>query len=82
MECRVDRAPPLLHFGDGIAGVEVNEDSFIVIAAELPGGELVKASIAVGPEGTCGCRISVGDKHLTSTAALTEVELLAQDREL
>ena len=28
----------------------------------------VEVSIAVGPEGTCGCRISAGDTHLASTA--------------
>ena len=55
-------------FGEGIAGVRVDENSFIVITAELSGDDLVEASIAVGPEGTCACRISTGDTHLASTA--------------
>ena len=36
-------------FGDGIAGVGMNEDGFIVITAELPGDSFAEASIAVGP---------------------------------
>ena len=55
-------------FGDGIAGVRVSEDGFIMIAAELPGDGLVDAGITVGPAGPCACRISVGDIHLASTA--------------
>ena len=55
-------------FGDGIAGVGVNEDGFVVITAEFRGDGLVEASIAVGPESTCACRISTGDTHLASTA--------------
>ena len=46
----------------------IHEDGFIVITAELPGDELVEASIAVGPDGTYACRISAGDTHLASTA--------------
>ena len=48
--------------------MRVNEDGFVVFTAEIPGVELVKASIAVGPEGTCACKISVGDAHLASAA--------------
>ena len=66
-------AEPVVHFlcstfGDAVAGVRVSEDGFIVITAELPGDDLVEASIAVGPEGTCACRISAGVTHLASTA--------------
>ena len=39
-----------------------------MLTAELSGDALVEASIAVGPEGACACRISVGDTHLASTA--------------
>ena len=55
-------------FGDGIASVGVNDDGFVVITAELSGVELVDASIVVGPEGTCACKISAGVQHLASTA--------------
>ena len=55
-------------FGEAVAGVQVNEDGFVVILAELAGDEPVEASIAVGPEGTFACRISTGDTHLASTA--------------
>ena len=78
--CRKDAAAAAWHaepivrffcstFGDGIAGVGVNEDGFIVITAELPGDDWVKASIAVGPEGTFACRISAGKAHVAATAA-------------
>ena len=77
--CRKDAAAAAWHaepivrffcpsFGDGIAGVGVNEDGFVVITAEFPGDGLVEASIAVGPKGTCACRTSTGDTHLASTA--------------
>ena len=55
-------------FGDRIAGVRMNEDGLVVLTAELPGDGLVEVSVAVGPEGTCACRISAGDTHLASTA--------------
>ena len=92
-------AEPVIRFlcamlGDGIASLCVSEDGFIVTTAEVAGDDLVELSIAVGPEGTCGCRISVGDRHLASTAAdagsfqqalkkrLREVGLLTQDSDL
>ena len=55
-------------FSDGFAGVGVSEDNFIVITAEFPAENLIEAMIAVGPEGTCACKISAGDTHLASTA--------------
>ena len=55
-------------FGDGLAGVRVSDDNLIVITAEFQGDDPVEASIAVGPEGYCACRISAGDTHLLSTA--------------
>ena len=55
-------------FGKGIAGVQVDEEDFVVILAELAGDELVEASIAVGSEGTFARKISTGDTHLASTA--------------
>ena len=77
--CRKDAAAAAWHaepivrffcatFGDGIAGVRVGEDGFIVITAELSGDGLVEASVVVGPEGTCACRISARGTHLATTA--------------
>ena len=45
-------------YGGSIAGVRVSEDSFIVITAEVPGNELVEVTIAVGPDGTCACKVT------------------------
>ena len=45
-------------YGGDIAGVRVSEDSFIVVAAEVPGNEPVKVTIAVGSDGTCACKVS------------------------
>ena len=55
-------------FGDRIVGVRVNEEGLVVLTAELSGDEPVEASIAVGPEGACACRISAADTHLATTA--------------
>ena len=56
-------------FGCAVGGVQVGEDGFIVIAAELPGDNLVEVSATVGPEGTCACRVSAGGAHAAATAA-------------
>ena len=77
--CRQDAAAAAWHaepiirflcstFGDGIAGVRVTEDSFIVITAEFDRDNLIDVIIAVGSEGTCACRISTADTHIASTA--------------
>ena len=77
--CRKDAAAAAWHaepvlrflctaFGCAIAGMRVNEDGFIVVAAELSAAGAVEASIAVGPEGTCACTVSAGDTHLAATA--------------
>ncbi len=65
-------AEPLLRFlyaefDCAIAGVRVSEDGFIVVTAELAAGE-VEATVAVGPDGTCACTVSAGERHLASTA--------------
>ena len=54
--------------GDGIARVRVSEENFIVITATFSRDESVEATIAVGPEGTCACKISAGGRHLASAA--------------
>lgn len=51
-----------------IAGAGVSEDGFIVITAEFSENELVEATIAVGPDGTCACKISAGEAHVAATA--------------
>ena len=51
-------------FGDSIAAVRVSESNFIVITAEFSGDDLFETHIAVGPEGTCACKMSVGETHL------------------
>ena len=56
-------------FGEGIVGVQASADGFIVFAAELSGNGPVEASITVGPDGTCPCKISAGGAHLASTAS-------------
>jgi len=78
--CRKDAAAGAWHaeavvrflcatFGCGVAGVQVGEDGFTVITAELRGDNLVEVSITVGPEGTCACRVSAGGTHTAGAAA-------------
>ena len=55
-------------YGGGIAGVRVSEDSFIVITAEVPGNELVEVTIAVGPDGTCACKVCTAHRQAASAA--------------
>ena len=54
--------------GGAIASVRVSDDSFIVITGEVSGDELTEATIAVGPDGTCACRVSSADGHRASAA--------------
>ena len=90
--CRQDAAAAAWHaepiirflcstFGDGIAGVRVTEDSFIVITAEFGRDNLIDVIIAVGSEGTCACRISTADTHIASTAPdVRSFEQVLKDR--
>ena len=55
-------------YGSGIAGVRVSEDSFVVITAEVAGNELVEVTIAVGPEGTCACKVSTAHGQVASAS--------------
>ena len=48
--------------------MSVNQDSFVLITAELHGDNLVDARIAVGPDATYACRISAAETHLASTS--------------
>ena len=40
----------------------------MVVTAELAGNGPVEATVAVGPDGTCACTVSAGERHLASTA--------------
>ena len=55
-------------FGDTVAGVQVNEDGFIVITFEVHADGPTEATIAVGPDGTCACKLRAGDDALAATA--------------
>ncbi len=54
-------------YGGTVTGVCVNEDGFIVLMAEVPGDDVIDVTIAVGPDGTCACKVS-GLGHLASAA--------------
>ena len=55
-------------YGGAVAGVRVNEESFIVITAEASGNESVEVTIAVGPDGTCACKVSTAGGERASVA--------------
>ena len=55
-------------YGGPVVGVRVNEDSFIVIRADMCRDEPCEVTIAVGPGGTCACKVSSGDGHRASAA--------------
>ena len=55
-------------YGGTIAAVRVNEDNFIVLRAEVPGGDVTDVTIAVGPDGMCACKVSTADGDLASAA--------------
>ena len=48
-------------YGGAVVGVRVNEDSFMVLTAEVPGDGVIDVTIAVGPDGTCACKVSSVD---------------------
>ena len=67
------RAEPVVRFfcstyGGAVTGVRVSEDSFIVVKAEVPGNELVEVTIAVGPDGTCACKVSTARGQVASAS--------------
>ena len=55
-------------YGSGIAGVRVSEDSFIVVMAEASGTEPVDVTTAVGPDGTCACKVSTAHGQVASAS--------------
>lgn len=55
-------------YGGVVAGVRVNEDSFIVVTATVPGDQVVEVMIAVGPDGVCACKVNAAGGHGASAA--------------
>ena len=55
-------------YGGAVTGVRVNEDSFIVFTAGASGDESVEVTVAVGPDGTCACKVSTADGQRASAA--------------
>ena len=55
-------------YGGIIATVRVNEDSFIMVTAAVPGNDVIDVTIAVDPDGTCACKVSSADGDLASAA--------------
>ena len=55
-------------YGGAVTGVRVNEDSFVVATATVPGDEVIDVTIAVGPDGTCACKVSTADGDRAAAA--------------
>ena len=55
-------------YGGTITGVRVNEESFIVVTATVPGDDVIDVTIAVGPDGTCACKVSTAAGDRASAA--------------
>ncbi len=55
-------------YGGTVDAVRVNEESFIVITAEISGNEPVEVTIAVGPDGTCACKVRTAGSNLAAAA--------------
>ena len=55
-------------FEVGIADVRVSEENFIVLTGALSGDAPVEVAIAVGPDGSCACRMSTGGVDMACTA--------------
>ncbi|MCY4661157.1 MAG: hypothetical protein OXF93_15325 [Acidobacteria bacterium] len=55
-------------YGGSIAGVRVNEEGFIVLTTDVSGEEPVEATIAVGPDGTCACKVSTANRHVATAS--------------
>ena len=63
-------------YGGAITGVRVNEDSFIVVTAAVPGDDVIDVTITVGPDGTCACKVSNTDGDRAS--AVPDVRAFAR----
>lgn len=63
-------------YGGGVTGVRVNEGSFMLAMATIPGDDVVDVTVAVGPDGRHACRVSTADGHVASVAP--DVRVLEQ----
>ena len=77
--CRRDAAAAAWHagpvvrsfcatYGGAVAAVRVNDESFVVITAEVSGNDVVETTISVGPDGTRACRVGGVDGCLAVAA--------------
>ena len=55
-------------YGGAVTGVRVNEDSFILVTATVPGDDVIDVTIGVRPDGTCACKLSTADGDRASAA--------------
>ncbi len=46
----------------------MNEESFIVLRAQVPGDDVLNVTIAVGPDGACARKVTTTEGHLASPA--------------
>lgn len=66
---------------DGIAGVQVGEESFIVLTAELRGRTGRGGDRRLGRRGRCACRTSASESHVAATVPdATAFERTLRDR--
>ena len=56
--------------------MRVNEDSFVVVTAEVSGNEAVEVTIADGPDGTRACKVTTA--HAQVAAASPDTRSLEQ----
>ena len=50
----------------------MSEENCILIQARISEPQPAEASIAVGPDGTCACKITAGNTHVAATASDAE----------
>ena len=55
-------------YGGVVTGVRVNEESFVVVTATVPGDDVIDVTLAVGPDGTCACKVSTTSGQRASVA--------------
>lgn len=53
-------------YGGAVTGVRVNEDGFVVVRSEVVAEDVIDVTIAVGPDGTCACKVSAGGGDLVA----------------
>ena len=55
-------------YGGAVTGVRVNDESFVVVTATVPGEDVIDVTLAVGPDGTCACKVSTAAGDSASAA--------------